>query len=271
MIPGVEKVIADFKSGDYETALTDALTILPEAEKAYTDCTASEPKVGDEAKCIADIEGLIPGIEKAIADLKAGKQTAFIIDATILLPKAEAAYKECTGASKKMPKLAYGVKHVIKSLESGNPEDLPTCIADLEAMIPGVESIIADFKAGSYDKALTDALTLLPEAEKAFTDCTASAAPKMMHKLGKFKKFLSTINVGDLPTCIADLEAMLPGVEKIIADFKAGSYDTALTDAMALLPDAEKAFTDCTASVKSVGGRFKTILKDDPKREYFEK
>lgn len=93
----------------------------------------------------------------------------------------------------------------------------------------------------------------------------------MMHKLGKMKHHLSKINVGDLPTCIADLEAMLPGVESIIADFKAGNYDQALTDAMALLPDAEKAFTDCTASAKSVGGRFKTILKDDPKREYFEK
>ena len=41
MIPGVEKAIADFKAGDYTAALTDALAILPEAEKAYTDCTAS--------------------------------------------------------------------------------------------------------------------------------------------------------------------------------------------------------------------------------------
>jgi hypothetical protein len=47
----------------------------------------------------------------------------------------------------------------------------------------------------------------------------------MMHKLGKMKHHLSKINVGDLPTCIADLEAMLPGVESIIADFKAGNYD----------------------------------------------
>jgi hypothetical protein len=40
---------------------------------------------------------------------------------------------------------------------------------------------------------------------------------------------------------------------------------------LTLLPEAEKAYTDCTASAKAVGGRFKTILKDDPKREYFEK
>jgi hypothetical protein len=42
-------------------------------------------------------------------------------------------------------------------------------------MLPGAEKIIADFKAGNYDTALTDALALLPDAEKAFTDCTASA------------------------------------------------------------------------------------------------
>jgi hypothetical protein len=40
---------------------------------------------------------------------------------------------------------------------------------------------------------------------------------------------------------------------------------------MAMLPDAEKAYSDCLSTAKQVGGRFKTILKDDPKREYFEK
>jgi hypothetical protein len=34
-----------------------------------------------------------------------------------------------------------------------------------------------------------------------------------MRKLHHFKKFLSKINVGDLPTCIADLEAMIPAAE----------------------------------------------------------
>jgi len=50
-------------------------------------------------------------------------------------------------------------------------------------MIPGVEKVIADFKSGDYTSALADAMTLLPEAEKAYTDCTASAAPKIMKKL----------------------------------------------------------------------------------------
>jgi len=114
-------------------------------------------------------------------------------------------------------------------------------------------------------------MALLPQAEKAYTDCLSSAKPHIMKRVHKFKKFLSTINVGDLPTCISDLEAAIPDVEKIIADFKAGNYEQALTDALALLPEAEKAYTDCLSSAKSIGGRFKTILKDDPKREYFEK
>jgi hypothetical protein len=44
-----------------------------------------------------------------------------------------------------------------------------------------------------------------------------------MRRVHKFKKFLSSINVGDLPTCISDIEALIPDVEKIIADFKAGN------------------------------------------------
>jgi len=92
-----------------------------------------------------------------------------------------------------------------------------------------------------------------------------------MRKVHKVKKFLSKINVGDLPTCIADIEASLPDLEKVIADFKAGNYEQALTDGLALLPEVEKAYADCLSTAKSFGGRVKTILKDDPKREYFEK
>jgi len=62
-------------------------------------------------------------------------------------------------------------------LKNGNPDDLPTCISDLEAMIPYVEKVIADFKAGNYEQALTDALALAPEAEKAYTDCLSSKKP----------------------------------------------------------------------------------------------
>ena len=128
----------------------------------------------------------------------------------------------------------------------GQPEDLPTCISDIEALIPGLESVIADFKAGDYDKALTDGLALLPDAEKAASDCL-SGGKKM--KLMKVVKSLRKIqNVQDLPTCISDIEALIPGVEGIIADFKAGDYDKALSDGLALLPDAEKAVTDCTSS-----------------------
>ena len=56
----------------------------------------------------------------------------------------------------------------------GQPQDLPTCIADIEAIIPDLEKVIADFKAGNYEQALTDGLALLPEAEKAASDCLSN-------------------------------------------------------------------------------------------------
>jgi hypothetical protein len=93
---------------------------------------------------------------------------------TLLLPKAEAAYAECTGSGKNVHQK---VEKIINKLKSANPEDLPTCISDIEALIPGVESVIADFKAGDYDKALSDGLALLPDAEKAASDCLASSHP----------------------------------------------------------------------------------------------
>ena len=54
----------------------------------------------------------------------------------------------------------------------GNIRDLPTCIADLEGLVSPVESVIADIKAGNYTKALTDITALVPDAEKAYTDCS---------------------------------------------------------------------------------------------------
>jgi len=212
----------------------------------------------DLPTCIADIEGAIPDVEKIIADFKAGNYTQALTDALALEPVVQKAITDCT-SHKKM------------EFRGKNVGDLPTCIADIEGAIPDVEKIIADIKAGNYDQALTDALALEPVVQKAITDCTSAARPKVMHKLHHVKKMLSKIPVGDLPTCIADIEAAIPDVEKIIADFKAGNYTQALTDALALEPEVQKAITDCTSSAKAIGGRFKTILKDDPKREYFEK
>jgi hypothetical protein len=69
----------------------------------------------------------------------------------------------------------------------------------------------------------------------------------MIKLIETFKGFR---NVKDLPTCISDIEALIPGLEKVIADFKAGNYEQALTDGLALLPDAEKAYSDCLSSKK---------------------
>jgi hypothetical protein len=52
----------------------------------------------DMQQCITDIEGLIPGIEKVIADLKAGNENAAILQLTLMMPKIKAAYTECTGS-----------------------------------------------------------------------------------------------------------------------------------------------------------------------------
>jgi hypothetical protein len=41
---------------------------------------------------------------------------------------------------------------------------------------------------------------------------------------------------GDLATCISDIEAMIPGVEKVITDVKAGNESQALVDLLALEP-----------------------------------
>jgi len=127
--------------------------------------------------------------------------------------------------------------------------DLPTCIADVEALIPEVEKIIADFKAGNESQALSDLLALVPDAEKAYTDCTASDDKnhKFMKAIKRAQK-MNVDNIRDLPTCISDIEALIPGVEKIIADFKAGNESQALSDLLALVPDAEKAYTDCTST-----------------------
>jgi hypothetical protein len=148
LIPDIEKIIADLKAGN-ETAAIIALTLLkPKLEAAYKDCTGSGmkvKKVGDIQQCITDVEGLIPDIEKIIADLKAGNETAAIIALTLLKPKLEAAYKDCTGSGKRT------MSKFLRAIENADPNDLPTCISDLEAMIPDVEKVIADFKAGNYE------------------------------------------------------------------------------------------------------------------------
>ena len=255
MIPDVEKVIADIKAGNEAQALADLMALAPAAQKAYDDCTAGKTKVGvkDLPTCIADIEAMIPDVEAVIADFKAGNKTKALEDMLKLEPEATKAYTDCTSGKK------------LKNLK-----DLPTCIADIEAMIPDVEAVIADFKAGNKTKALEDMLKLEPEATKAYTDCT-SGIPK-----GKFLKKMDWIvkklhKVGDMEQCIQDIEGLIPGVEKVIADVKAGNEAQAMADLMAMAPDAEKAYTDCTSGAKHLKTKIGAMLKDDPKRDYFEK
>jgi len=101
-------------------------------------------------------------------------------------------------------------------------EDLATCITDIEGLIPGVEKVIADVKAGNESQALVDLLALEAPATKAYTDCTASLPlNKIKNKI--MKKLSMVTKVEDLQTCIADIEAMIPDVEAVIADFKAGN------------------------------------------------
>jgi hypothetical protein len=103
------------------------------------------------------------------------------------------------------------------------PRDLPTCISDIEAAIPGVEQAIADFKSGDYEKALTDVLAIVPDLEKAASDCLSQEKKDAINKIKDTLKIMG--NVKDLPTCISDIEAAIPDLEKVIADFKAGNYE----------------------------------------------
>jgi hypothetical protein len=191
------------------------------------------------AKCIDDIKGLVPGLEKVIADLKAGNENAAIIQLTLMEPKIKAAYTECTGSpsSKKIDFLMDKIKNI-------NLKDLPTCISDIEALIPGVESVIADFKAGDYTKALSDGLALVPELEKAETDCLASKPKK---------------NLGDMQKCIADIQGLVPGLEKVIADLKAGNENAAILQLTLMMPKIEAAYADCTGPSKKAHHIFMKI------------
>jgi len=78
-------------------------------------------------------------------------------------------------------------------------------------------------------------MTMVPDAEKAYTDCTSG-----------------TKELRDLPTCITDIEGLIPEVEAVIADFKAGNEAQALADLAKMVPDAEKAYSDCTSGKKMV-------------------
>jgi hypothetical protein len=111
---------------------------------------------------------------------------------------------------------------------------------------------------------------MVPDLEKAASDCLSSGrrqhhAIKIIESMNKLK------HVQELPTCISDIEALIPDLEKVIADFKAGNYEQALTDGLAMLPDAEKAYSDCLSSDKKFVGKQEKKVGDDPKREYFEK
>jgi hypothetical protein len=65
-----------------------------------------------------------------------------------MMPKIKAAYADCTGSGEKAQ---FHFDKITKALKTGKPKDLPTCISDIEGIIPDLQKVIADFKAGNYE------------------------------------------------------------------------------------------------------------------------
>merc|ERR1712054_246231 len=75
--------------------------------------------------------------------------------------------------------------------------DMATCIADLAALLPKLAHAI---QAAS----LTEIIGLVPDFQKAFTDCSMSTvALKTVEKIQKLR---------DMPHCIQDLVVLIPEV-----------------------------------------------------------
>jgi len=122
-------------------------------------------------------------------------------------------------------------------------EGLEDCIQDVETIVKGGEEIFADFKKGDLPDIMAgikEAVALVPTIEKAATDC----------KLGEItpQSLVSQKPVGDLQSCIADLETLVTGGEALVADFKKGDFADAIKEVETLIPVIQKVTTDCQIS-----------------------
>ena len=143
--------------------------------------------------------------------------------------------------------------------------DLPTCISDLEAMIPDAEKIIADIKAGNYPQALADGMALLPEAEKAFTDCTSQEInlSEVFEEIGRFNlenfgaKYFN-IDMESVSTCAGDILEMVPEAKMMAPLVIQGKPQVAIEQ----MPWAKafKTIADCKNMVQKVSDEMLIIM-----------
>jgi len=174
-----------------------------------------------------DVEDMVVQIKDVISQVKSGKPNfeQLLSDAQHIMTDVQAAQTDC------------------KLSKVGNLGD---CTSDLAQLVQLAQAVIADGKSLNFPKLVSDVQQLVATAQQAATDCT------------------SVKRVGDMTSCIADVEDAFTAVKDIVSQVKSGSPNMAkiLEDVQQIMGDVSKAEQDCQFGRQEVQGNCVSDLQN---------
>lgn len=144
-------------------------------------------------------------LQAIVADVDSKNITAAVTDVKMLIPIAIQAKTDC------MPQVFDDV-----------------CMNDINALVPGVQNVVADLLAKKWTEAEQAAIAMEPLAIKAAEDCMLTKA------------------------CEADINNTVETVKQVVADVTAKDWLKAIEHAKDLIPEAMSIKADCMAQKTTV-------------------
>lgn len=214
LVPLIRNVIQQLKEMKFQEALKNLIQIVADAKRILADCFKREEKLMSFESCLTDLVTFVQDAEHFI-ELVVNKK---IIEAVKLAPtlvsEGLAVLNDC-----KSKKVDINIKKCIQDIQ----KDVPQLKAFVEAVV---------------NKEIMSAIKMIPEVindvKELYTDCLAEESIQELKE-----------KVEGLPECLADVQALVPQLTKMVEDVKRFDIQAAVADAKEVLQTLNQAANDC--------------------------
>jgi hypothetical protein len=179
----------------------------------------------DSDACIDDLGVIVPYLLEFERDLSEKNWNQLKFDVTAALPILTNTMKDCFDKSNPIRG---------RSLQSAQ------CMNDLLSLLPDLEELLGDIRAGNINRIAGDLERTIPALNITYYQCFGNASPVSFESL-------------ESGSCLEDLLSIVPLVRTVVSQLEAGQVEEAIASALALVGPLETAYADCfEAELKTI-------------------
>jgi len=113
-------------------------------------------------------------------------------------------------------------------------------MSDILSAIPLIENTISNIEAKNFSGIISNVEQIVQLVPNVISACESEMTIALQTGLN---------NVGDISTCISDVESDLPSIEQLVSDIESGNALNIISDIANLVPEVEQLISDCSSAL----------------------